>query len=160
MAMAATGRECRRPLRISLHHPGGYRRVRYGVDQDEASGVTVRGIGVQKQRPGGLHFHYADAVEFERGGRLVIERLHVHPMADRPHPGLDRLRGMLQEIALARIERLGIHPDQGSEKVCRDCRRLVRSGEHFSPADVQLILERDARSTWAPRPGPDRRRRW
>ena len=102
-----------RPLRHLTDHSGGYGRVRYGVDQDEASGVAVGVIGVQKQRTSGLHFHHADAVELERCGRLGIERLHVHAMLDGRYPGLDRLRGMLQQVALARIERLGIHPDQG-----------------------------------------------
>src|ERR1700733_2060823 len=64
-------------------------------------------------------------------------------MANVGYPGLDRVRRMLQEVALAWIERLGIHPDQGCKKVCRRCGGLVGGGEHLSPANVQLILERE-----------------
>src|SRR5580658_6788654 len=64
-------------------------------------------------------------------------------MAKAGDPGFDRVRRMLQEVAFAWIERLGIHPDQGSEKVCRHRWRLVGGGEHLSSANVQLILERE-----------------
>ena len=141
--MAATVLRVRPAAQNLAHHSGGHGRVRYGVDQDEASGAAMGGVGIQKQRTGGLDFDHADAVELERGGRLGIEGLHVHAVADVFDPGLDRLRSVFQEVALAWIERLGIHPNQGGEKVRRHRRRLVGGGEHLSAADVELILERD-----------------
>ncbi len=62
------------------HHAGGDGCVRYGVDQDKAAGQTIVEIGVEKQRARGLNVHNADAVEFQGGGRLAIQRLHVHAM--------------------------------------------------------------------------------
>ena len=123
-----------------------------GIDEDKASGETVRVVRVEKQRPGGFQFHHADVVEIERGGRLGIEGLHVYPMLDGFDPGLDCLRGVLQQIGFGRIERLTIHPNQGGGKVRGDQRRLVRGCEHLAPADIQLIFqgERDRHGRHGP----------
>ena len=84
-----------------VDHAGRDRRVGEAVDQDEAAGVAVLGIGVEGDRLGGREVDEADLVQLQHLRGDVLERIDVEPVFQLRHLHRHGARHALQQILAA-----------------------------------------------------------
>ncbi len=73
----------------------------------------------------------------------MLERVDVHAVANLIDAGADRARGVLENVNLVRVERLGMHPDERGLKLRAGRGRIRFADEHVAAAEVDFVLERD-----------------
>src|ERR1700689_3510332 len=105
-ALAGGSRRRARRSRGRGDHPGADGAVAVLVDQDEAAGATVAGVGVEYERGARAQAHAADVVELELLGRVgALQRVDVDDVVDRLDDRLDGVRGLLDQVARAGAQR-------------------------------------------------------
>ncbi len=67
-------------------------------------------VAVEDDRLGCAQSNFADVVHGQFSGRLGIERVNIDAAFEAGDDGLHRLRGVLEEIFSARLQRPRIHP--------------------------------------------------
>ena len=122
-------------------HSGAHGGVGQPVDDDEGAGTAVAPVGIVGQRLGERDRHATDLVERKGRRVLAVERVDVHPVAERAHMPGGELRRLLEEILLAGDKFLFGHPDHHRLEAIVDLRLVAGADEHVAAAGVDFVLE-------------------
>ncbi|MND74614.1 hypothetical protein D3C80_662110 [compost metagenome] len=122
-----------------VQHAGADRAVAQPVDDDEAAGVAVVGVGIEGDRPVQVQVADADAVEFQGLGRQVLQAVHIDPVLEVGAAHADGAATDLHQVRAPGQHRLFVHPHQGRLELVGHRRRRVGQGEHVAAADVDLV---------------------
>ena len=121
-----------------LQHPGAHGLVGQPVDQDEAAGVAVLGVGVESNRLVELELADADLVQLELLCGEMLERVDVDLVLERRDRRGHGLRADLQQVAAPPQHRLVARPDDRGLELVRHLGRRVRGRDDVAARDVEF----------------------
>ena len=123
-------------------HARRRRLVGGAIDQDEAAGVAIVGIGVEGDGHGGRDIAEADFVEIELFRRQLVEIVDVETVLELGDRSRRRPAADLEQIGAAGQHRLGAHPQEMRRELIGDLRAAVRARQHVAARDVDLVGQR------------------
>ena len=115
-----------------LNHADSAGVVGDGVNQDESSGGSVLGVGVEEERLGRRDLYLANLVEAEVGSWQMFHRIDIHTIVDSPNLGTGCVGAGLEEELLAAVHRLFVHPDEFCLQVAADEGQVVGFDKHLA----------------------------
>ena len=127
-----------RTAQREVQQAGTDRDVGQLVDDDEAAGVAVVGVRVERDRPVEADVAHADLVELERRRREMIEVVDVDPVLRVADRGADGAGADLHQVRPPGQHRVLVHPDDVGLELVGDLggrrrrRRSRRRGWHRS----------------------------
>ena len=123
-------------------HAGGDGVVGDAVDQDEAAGVAILGVGIKGDRPVEFQFADADFVEVQLLGLHMFQSVDVDLVFQGQHGRGNGLRADLHQIASAAQHRLLAHPNDGRLELIADLGRCVGGADQVAARDVDFVGQR------------------
>ena len=113
------------------------------VDHDEAAGVAVRVVRIERDRPIEAEVAHADLVELERVRREVIEAVDVDAVLRLRDRRADRAGTDLHQVRPARQHGVLVHPHDVRLELVGHLGGVVGGAQQVAAADVDLVGERD-----------------
>ncbi len=120
----------RRASQAEIDHSGSDRGIGVAVDQDEAAGIAILGVGIEGKRLRRRNVAITDFVQCQCLGSHMLERIDVDLVLQFGNRGRNRPRADLDEILSTRQQFILGHPqDVGRELVghLRPRRRIRRA---------------------------------
>ena len=124
------------------NHAHGTGVVRDGVNQDEGSRTFVLFVWVEEERFVRGEDHAGNLVQLQCFRRRLLHGIDVHLVANLLDFHPRQVGGLLDEKAFFRVHALLVHPYEHCLEGARNHRQVVRMHQHFSPRDVNLVLQR------------------
>ena len=121
-----------RAAQREMDHAGPHSAVADPVDDDEAAGVVIVGVGIKRDRLIETDIAQANLVQLELLGRQMLERVDVDLVLELGDRRRDGLGAGLQPVRPAGQQRLSRHPDDGGFELVGDLWRIAGGGQHVA----------------------------
>ncbi len=128
-------------LKPELDHAGADRRIGEAVDDDEAAGVAILAIGIERDRFRGREIAIADLVELERPRRNVLQRIHIDLVLEGGDLAGCGLASRLDQVLPMRKHLFVRHPDYVRGELIGNFGTLIGRNQHVAARDIDLVGE-------------------
>ena len=123
------------------NHARPDRIITQAVDDDEGAGRSVFAVGIKGDPFFKLKRAAADFVQPELPGRLAVQGIDIHAVADLANHAGRLQRGVFNQVVFARPQRLFGHPHHHGLEAVRLQRPVVRVDQKIASADIDFVLQ-------------------
>ena len=131
-----------RSAQRKVQHAGGHRVEADAVDQDQAAGVAVAGVGVESHGLVQRQVAHANVVEVQPARCQLRLGGHIQAVLQISDRGHHCARGDLQQEASSRQHRRVGHPDQRAFKLVSHFGCGIGCSQHVAATDIDVVLQR------------------